>query len=395
MKNIIWLLLLVLFLIVGCDKREKDYFYTVPDPNWKLVSNAGNYTPEGRFGFSIICTGSKIIIWGGANDDDLCLNSGGILDCETLEWSETSRADNCPSPRASHSAIWTGNEMIIWGGTSYPSNHSDGAKYNPATNEWAPMNSSNCPVLPRGAHSAVWTGAKMIVWGGVLSIGMPPEFTNTGGIYDPVKDTWSETSTGNGCPSARDSHKACWTGEKMIIFGGTPEFKNGAAYDPVSDSWEPYNTDPPSPYPKYAVDTVFDTLLSKQKGVIWGGTLGYQVVNNGAIYDFADNTWSLTSTDSNCPSPRTANSSVWTGSKLIIWGGYDYVATVGEVFLNDGGIYDSETDTWQSIPGGYGVPKPRYQHSAIWIGNAMFIWGGYDKNGNLLNTGGIYTPPAP
>jgi hypothetical protein len=39
------------------------------------------------------------------------------------------------------------------------------------------------------------------------------------------------------------------------------------------------------------------------------------------------------------------------------------------------------------------APQARRHHIAIavWTGSKMIVWGGYDGN-NLLNTGGIYTP---
>jgi hypothetical protein len=67
----------------------------------------------------------------------------------------------------------------------------------------------------RANHTAVWTGTEMIVWGGVAS----GNFFNTGGRYNPGSDSWTATSTTN-APSARDSHTAVWTGSEMIVWGG-------------------------------------------------------------------------------------------------------------------------------------------------------------------------------
>ena len=40
----------------------------------------------------------------------------------------------------------------------------------------------------RSLHTAVWTGNVMVVWGGVPAL-------NTGGRYDPVTNVWTTTST--------------------------------------------------------------------------------------------------------------------------------------------------------------------------------------------------------
>ena len=41
---------------------------------------------------------------------------------------------NAPSARVYHTAVWTGSEMIVWGGYNYPAGDlNDGDRYNPAT----------------------------------------------------------------------------------------------------------------------------------------------------------------------------------------------------------------------------------------------------------------------
>src|SRR5205814_7690129 len=78
---------------------------------------------------------------------------------------------------------------------------------------WAATSSTNMPEARR-EHTAVWTGSEMIVWGGQGFNGL-----NTGGRYNPVTDSWTATSTTN-APEARDQHTAVWTGSEMIVWGG-------------------------------------------------------------------------------------------------------------------------------------------------------------------------------
>jgi hypothetical protein len=63
----------------------------------------------------------------------------------------------------------------------------------------------------------VWTGSEMIVWGGVGS----STDLNTGGRYNASMDSWTATSTTNNVPSARASHTTIWTGSEMIVWGGS------------------------------------------------------------------------------------------------------------------------------------------------------------------------------
>ncbi len=73
-----------------------------------------------------------------------------------------------PSPRSEFAATWTGHRVLVWGGLShhYPtwSVPAHGEAYDPAADQWTAM-----PVAPlrgRALPAAVWTGRQMIIWGG-------------------------------------------------------------------------------------------------------------------------------------------------------------------------------------------------------------------------------------
>ena len=89
---------------------------------------------------------------------------------------------NAPSARAAHTAVWTGTEMIVWGGTDFGTNFNTGGRYNPGTDSWTATSTANAP-SGRYHHTAVWTGSEMIVWGGRVALGTD---TNTGGNIIPA-----------------------------------------------------------------------------------------------------------------------------------------------------------------------------------------------------------------
>ena len=85
--------------------------------------------------------------------------------CVEDTWTATSTT-NAPSARAGHTAVWTGSEMIVWGGgASGPTYLNTGGRYNPSTDSWTATSTTNAPGA-RSGHTAVWTGSEMIVWGG-------------------------------------------------------------------------------------------------------------------------------------------------------------------------------------------------------------------------------------
>src|SRR5204862_189088 len=160
-----------------------------------------------------------MIVWGGYNGTSF-FDTGGRYDPGTDSWTATSTT-NAPGARSVHTAVWTGNEMIAWGG--YDANFNEvntGGRYcaqppSPCTaNTWTPTSPTAAPA-GRTFHTAVWTGSEMTVWAGLAAGG----YLDTGGRYDPNTDSWTATTTTN-APAARAVHTAVWTGSEMIVWGG-------------------------------------------------------------------------------------------------------------------------------------------------------------------------------
>jgi N-acetylneuraminic acid mutarotase len=350
--------------------------YDPATDTWTPTSTTG--APQGRTLYSAIWTGGQMIIWGGSDNvtgANTYLNTGGRYDPATDTWTPTSMV-NVPAPREAHSAVWTGGLMVVWGGHN-PSSLSTGGRYDPATDSWTPTAVGGAPSA-RLSHSAVWTGGRMIIWGG----GWP--MTNTGGRYDPVADSWQSTSVVN-APTVRRYTTVVWTGNQMLVWGGTNssgdgQYNTGARYDPVADLWTPITTTgAPS------ARGFHTAIWTGSHFVVWGGSTYSppSEIYTGGRYDPATDTWTPTSTGS-APSPRSQSTSVWTGNKMIVWGGAPYA-------LNTGGKYDPLVDDWTptSIQG---APDARSSHTATWTGNLMVVWGGFNQAGSPLSTGGRYDP---
>jgi hypothetical protein len=180
----------------------------------------------------MVWTGAEVVVWGGAGSFGFPtdLNTGGRYNPVTDTWQSTSLT-GAPSPRMEPVEVWTGSEMIIWsgrGGADANSGMDTGARYNPITDAWTPMTMENAP-SGRSGCLVVWTGSELIAWGGHK--GTP---LNTGGRYSPAADTWVPTTL-SGAPPPRFSHEAVWTGSEMVIFGGwdfSQYFSSTYAYRP-------------------------------------------------------------------------------------------------------------------------------------------------------------------
>ncbi|BAO45596.1 hypothetical protein TBH_C2691 [Thiolapillus brandeum] len=327
-----------------------------------------------RIGHSAVWTGKEMLVWGGSDGSyGYRLSGGGRYDPVTDRWRPITPAT--PSARKGHTAVWTGNEMIVWGGNANGSNTNTGGRYDPATNSWSATDVTGAP-SKRGKHTAVWTGKEMIIWGGEeREYGRK---LNTGGRYNPAADSWSMISPL--APQQRADHTAVWTGTKMIVWGGIDDASlgTGGSYDPVTDEWQSINAQG-APEPR----TEHTAVWTGTEMIVWGGEKDfYQRYDNGGRYDPVSNQWLPVSGPS--PSARKGHTAVWTGTEMIIWGGgSDSTET------STGGRYDPSTDTWRATSTNL-APKARNGHTAVWTGREMIVWGGV--NGSLLNDGGRYDP---
>src|SRR6185436_7552794 len=111
-----------------------------------------------------------MIVWSGSDNGVNGLNTGGRYNPNTDSWTATTTT-NAPTARFGHTAVWTGSEMIVWGGIYSSLIFNTGGRYNPSTDSWTATNTINAP--SGQPHTAVWTGSEMIVWGR----------PNTGGRY--------------------------------------------------------------------------------------------------------------------------------------------------------------------------------------------------------------------
>ncbi|MGE0528473.1 MAG: Kelch repeat-containing protein [Bdellovibrionales bacterium] len=283
-----------------------------------------------------------MLLWSGSLGDFRVVNFDPATDTFTR-----SGATNPPGNIGVYTAIWTGSKMIIWGGFSLSGTTmavvNDGAAYDPLTDSWTKISSVGAP-SPRAYATAIWTGSKMIVWGGNSYPNF--EVKGDGGIYDPKTDSWT-TLNSDGAPSPRNAHTAVWTGTGMIIWGGN-------TYD----------------------GTHFSEL------------------NDGAVFDPENQSWTQLTQSGNLPHGRSGHVAVWTGSKMIIWGGSVkdgsgvFPDAYGTTFLSDGWIFDPKTQLWTRMKSG--PLSARYRPASVWTGSEMILIGGLINQSSLPADGAIY-----
>jgi hypothetical protein len=119
---------------------------------------------------------------------------------------------------------------------------------------------------------------------------------------------------------------------------------------------------------------------------VWGGRDEAGDRADGGIYDPATDTW-VKVTAEDAPSPRVEASAVWTGEKVLVFGGGPSGTQNG---LASGGQYDPASGAWLPMA----PPSPqtgRRLPVAAWTGSRMLIWGG-ESNGAPIAGGALYDP---
>lgn len=208
-----------------------------------------------------------VLVWGGDDAEGRSLATGGIYSVTDGTWLTVA-----PLPgdegRSGHTAVWTGERVVIWGGAvTVPGQRAAavvpteptplyGAEYDPTEDDWDALPPSG--LEPRIGHSMIWTGRELIVFGGIAADG---RVLSDGGILragrvqgdgtstaddeaDLSAGVWSLFEVGDLGPfaaSPRAFHSAAWDGRYMVITGGLAAdgtlLSDAYAYDVARNRW--------------------------------------------------------------------------------------------------------------------------------------------------------------
>jgi len=199
-----------------------------------------------------------------------------------------------------------------------------------------------------------------------------------GGRYDPVADRWTPTFHDRCTDCSREPHR-CVDGEPEVVWAASM-LDTGGQYNPSSDVWTPTSmAGAPS------ARSYFTAVWTGSRMVVWGGRgIGSELATGGR-YDPVSDSWTPTS----MPAPRRYASFLLRvdRERVVGVGGYNYDPGF---FPDAGGRYDAAADTWMpDLYVGCAVRAVR-PHRRL-AGSAMVVWGGIDFD-TTLDTGGRYDP---
>ena len=296
---------------------------------------------------SSLVAGDKLIYWGGMQSN--AINTGHVFHISENKWTNVSTV-NAPSPRNNSSAVWTGTEMIIWGGRgNTPTPHyANGGIYNPATDTWRPISSEGAPAILK--HTAIWDGSRMVVWGGENEIG---------GIYNPVTDKWDLFSIPGHIPWM--GYAFVWTGQNYLAISHFPNGVSGHVLD--------NNLNIVKSIPTTRRRHNFKSVWTGTELIIWGGNEQNTTLTTGDAYNPITNKWRAIS-NLNAPTRREDFTASWIGGEMLIVGGrYNYDYTTENIYA-----YNPTTDSWRKIIA-TNENERLYNHSALAVRHDLFIFG--------------------
>ncbi len=314
--------------------------------------------------------------------------------------------------RDRHVDVWTGTELVVWGGISDPEDanglarrvlHADGAAYDPARRSWRPIAAS--PLSPRERATAAWTGAEVVVVAGRDDSGALADAA----AYDPATDTWRLLPPPRLDPRA--SPGAAWTGTQLLVHGGTDllgPLADGATYEPATNAWVPV---PPAPFPVGGVE--LDVEAAGRGAVAAGLEVDPDAVA-AAGYDSGTRSWSAlpplpegrrqvlglvdagdavlgltpvlqsgccaelvelgdgaTAWQVRSPSPLAASSAT-----AAVWAVTGYL--IPPDGASPGAYWHAATGEWSTVPGVLGLGR---ESTATWAGDRLLMWGANDSDG--------------
>jgi hypothetical protein len=308
-------------------------------------------------------------------------------------------------PRNGASVVWTGRELLVWGGGSGAQGdrlHADGAAYDPSTGRWRTL--PGAPLSPRVGQAAVWTGREMVVWGGEdQTASAPVHVVGDGAAFDPVHDSWQHIAA----PTAPQGHPLSWraavrAGDQLLAWSewattrptGPSSSTTGGGVDlflssGAAEAWRSVAAAPDM------LPDVEEVLWTGRSMVVRGSTYncgacpGPAVPEATDLYDPVRNAWTRLPAD---PVAGMGGQlvSAWTGRALF---SLDPTSVSGTVQPGDASVYDPDTERWSRLaraPVGCGDGQ-----APVWTGRQLLLYCPHSANGEGMGRAGLVYTVSP
>lgn len=329
--------------------------------------------------------------------------------------------EGAPSPRAAHSALWTGTKMLIWGGEAEINGETlaDGGIYDPVTDSWQALPTAGSPSGRTSAFAAMVAG-KAVVWGGNRVIKEDPvrptfllKELADGAFFEMTTQEWTSlpplpddatkaekfydfgvladrfvvfrTLNAETTPYSIAPGEQVWTAHtkapawtvirKFLPTSGSVGFfwderhSRGFVYDLSTDKWTAVQQQGAPPWLSAIQITSIADKQFMVYGQIWDQAKNERTDTVAYTYDAATNTWSALSTEG------AADSYIASGGRPTFCGGVAIFFSLGDD-TTIGRAYEKTRNQWRDLRGASDLNKQE-SFSSVCAGSELIFWGGY------------------
>ncbi len=209
-----------------------------------------------------------------------------------------------------------------------------------------------------------------------LAFLLAPILGRTQSLWAPPKHEWVDLDSMN---QFRAYFPAVATANgKIYVFGGltgpSQAINQIEEYDIASDTWTvlPYTL--PQPLCEMAAVELGEAIY------IIGGAKEYGGAPTSKVYRFYPDTGFDSTNIASLTSPRAFMSACVADGKIFVIGGIDYSGAV----LNTVEVYDTLTKQW--TPSGHNLISKRAAHTSVVVGNKIYVMGGTQSFSTGLNS---------
>lgn len=315
------------------------------DGAWSRMTDA---PISGRSDYVALPIDGRTFVWGGSPEDEA--TQGAIYDPGTDGWTMIARA---PGPdRLRPAAVWTGDEVLIWGGLG---GDAGGLRFDPSTGVWAAIREAP---IAAGLAFGAWTGNRFLVVNDQAQ----------SAVWDPQTDAWERLPDP---PIPVGYIEGAWTGDELIVLGLTDGGNDpivGAAFSPATGLWRPI------------AEVPYDGL-ALGRAPVWTGT---EMVLVFHAYDPTGDRWRILEMEG-CDM-YSGISGVWTG-RLIISQVTAYDPVAGRCFT----VPATPPRTGYSITEEI---RTHEFHTPAWNDGLLMVWSGFTGlDGPGANADGVLFRP--
>lgn len=309
-----------------------------------------------------------MIIWGGWLQDEGTIGLSGVsgagaaYDPGADSWRML--PDAPIAARGDHLTTWTGDTMLVWGGFGSQGPLKDGAAYDPARNAWRLMAAAPREwqrvfrnSRTREDSATAWTGSEWVI----AQNGRDGVVRSA--AYDPKQDTWRELPAASG--SDTEGIELAWTGSELVL----STFEGLSRLGADVNSWTSI-AETPANLPVFSPMT-------------WAGNRLFALIHRFAFrahwafvatWDPATDTWAV------LPQPPMT-----LAGATLFWDGEHLTAFGSDL------AYDVASETWWEVP----MASDREDAVTVWTGTQVIQWGGWECGlcpSGVFDEGMVYTP---